>query len=65
MNTDTPPPRPDYNISTRFDASNGVITQQVKNHSQELWRWIINTREAQVRDALVALGWTPPPDKPA
>lgn len=63
MNPNTTLPRFDYNIDTCFNED-GVITQQVRNHSQELWRLIINTKEAQIRDALIALGWTPPSDKP-
>lgn len=44
--------------------ADGVIGQEVYDEidgiRQYIMRRIINTQEQQVRDALIALGWTPP-----
>ena len=29
----------------------------------EISRWLVNTQEQQTKDALIALGWTPPPEE--
>lgn len=31
---------------------------------QRITSFLINTREVQVREALIQLGWTPPPSEP-
>lgn len=28
---------------------------------ERIMQWIVHTREEQIRQALIALGWTPPP----
>jgi hypothetical protein len=42
----------------------GTITQELDSYCGEVTRamsrWVIDTREQGVRDALMQLGWTPP-----
>jgi hypothetical protein len=50
------------NITTTFTPKDAIITQELKGlafGNDEVIRWIINTREQQIHDALIALGWTP------
>ena len=46
---------------------NGEITQELDSYAGEVTRamsrWVFDTREQGVRDALVQLGWTPPNDQ--
>ena len=54
---------PRFQIDTRIDED--VIIQDMSELRdgivERMSRLIINTREQQVRDALIQLGWTPPP----
>ena len=51
-------------------STDGVITQTllsenqglIQMYTEELSRWICNTREKMFRDAMTTLGWTPPQD---
>lgn len=45
------------NMQVKID---GTITQELHNAQAVLARWVMDTREEQVRQALIALGWTPP-----
>lgn len=48
-----------YTITT--DIDNGAIIQRLLDeHQNELSRWIMNTREQQIKQALIKLGWIPP-----
>lgn len=52
-----------YKITTN-STNEGLIVQEVYSihdriHSQVI-RYVINTREQQIQEALIALGWTPP-----
>jgi DnaJ-class molecular chaperone len=38
-----------------------VFTEEVPNIMNSLIRTVIDTKEIQVRQALIKLGWTPPP----
>jgi Holliday junction resolvasome RuvABC DNA-binding subunit len=57
----------DFQVTTSIDEETGVIVQdtvqmqgdEVVNHIQH----VINTQDEQVRQALIALGWTPPETK--
>lgn len=55
-----------YEIRTGWDAM-GKIYQDVDfitNESrQAISRGVIDTQEAEVRKALIELGWTPPPER--
>ena len=49
-------------------SPDGIIATQVfddrdKGIRINLATQVINTRDAQVREALIKLGWTPPPSK--
>jgi hypothetical protein len=51
----------DYSLHTRIHA-NGDIELALKQATEQVSRWLINTREAATKQALIALGWTPPPE---
>lgn len=44
----------------------GLIEQELTSDDshERLWRFVADTREQHFRDALVKLGWTPPPETP-
>lgn len=51
---------PEITVSTTV-INHHQIEQIVDfSNSEYTMRWIINTREQQVRNALIELGWTPP-----
>jgi hypothetical protein len=56
-----------YKLSTSYDAD-GKIMQELATQTklsdlcQNMVRWTLDTREAEVKKALIALGWTPPGD---
>lgn len=60
---------PKLTLKTDVDYDLGVITQQLVDERMERLRditatttqWVIRTREKAIHDALVSLGWTPPP----
>jgi hypothetical protein len=54
-----------YTIKTCIDNIHGsIITQTLTDELNETtMRWIIDTREKAIKDALIQLGWTPPQDK--
>ena len=57
-----------YTINTKISI-NGIIDQIVVCEAKDctevsqISREIMDTKEAQVYEALIKLGWTPPPDK--
>jgi hypothetical protein len=54
-----------YEVSTSYSPS-GQIEQTVDlvfdGVRETIMRQVMNTKEQQVKDALIALGWTPPKD---
>ena len=50
-----------WKVDTSIDWDRGVIHQSLSTHSDNLVAWVVATRDAQIRNALIALGWTPPP----
>lgn len=53
----------DVTIRTRVNFESGEIMQELLQASEALSREVYKTREAQLRRALIQLGWTPPPDE--
>jgi hypothetical protein len=57
---------PKITLKTDVDFDSGVISQELVEEGtgldivREKVRWVVNTREKAIRDALVSLGWTPP-----
>jgi len=60
----------DFRITTTTMDDGSFVNECTTNdhyecdwdHERVLWRHVIQTRDDQIRKALVALGWTPPPD---
>lgn len=54
----------EYKLNT--STKNNIIIQELfkkeENITKRLFTWIINTREKDIRNALIDLGWTPPPE---
>lgn len=53
-----------YYIETNIDKSvieqNLLISDECNKQIKYLARWVVDTREIQIREALIKLGWTPP-----
>lgn len=51
---------------TTTPMESGKIIQEVYLHNYDstdlLMRWLVDTRDQEIRRALIALGWTPPPE---
>lgn len=39
-----------------------LMNDPVRDKSEQISRWVVNTRDAGIREALIRLGWTPPQD---
>ena len=54
-----------YKIDTSI--KNDIITQELfkkeENIITKIRSWVLNTGSKDIRDSLIHLGWTPPPDK--
>lgn len=54
-------------VKTSFTPDGIIFTQVIDDRERDmrlnLATQVINTRDAQVREALIKLGWTPPPTK--
>lgn len=54
-------------VKTSWSPDGTIATQVVDERDNgirmNIAMQVINTRDAQVRDALIKLGWTPPPSK--
>lgn len=48
-----------YTFNTKL-VDDRIITQELSFNHKRVMRWAMDTRERGIRQALVALGWTPP-----
>ena len=69
MSFNPPPQTLDHPMQIRYRVDtkatqDDLIVQELHNGEQMLSRWIMHTRDHQIREALVKLGWTPPHSKP-
>jgi hypothetical protein len=48
----------------KFDFTNQTLEFATANASRVLYLELVNFKEAKIRDALIQLGWTPPPKIP-
>lgn len=63
-----PPPKEiienqvEYKIKTSINFKKEIIEQELISPGQmtQTIKWVINTREKAVEEALIKLGWTPP-----
>jgi hypothetical protein len=55
--------RVDYGLAVKTFVD-GKIELELRKGQEALSKWVVNTREEAVRDALIKLGWTPPPEPP-
>lgn len=51
-----------YVVKTSFNQETGEIKQSLVTSENAVIVWIMNTREDFIREALIKLGWTPPPE---
>jgi len=49
-----------FTVETVFDQGSGKIEQSVTTMWDQTTKWIAHTRDKQVVEALIKLGWTPP-----
>ncbi len=58
-------------VETKFDLKTGFIEQTTESYEpdynfdlrQDVIRRVIDTQDEQVRQALIKLGWMPPPNE--
>lgn len=48
-----------YKVKTQT-SKHGLIESEVTDLAGKIRKMVINTQEAQIRQALIDLGWTPP-----
>lgn len=57
----------EYRMGAKPDPATGdimlAISSRYRDISTDLGTWIIRTKDALTREALITLGWTPPPEK--
>jgi len=53
----------DYILDTKVDFHNETLQIEFRKATEVLSRWVFDTRDIAFRDALIKLGWTPPPDE--
>ncbi len=51
-----------FRLKTDIDFEQGLMKHTLYNGEKVLSAWICRTREASTRQALIQLGWTPPPE---
>ena len=47
-------------VTTEVHVDEQMIEGVIYRDEREIVRWLIDTRDAQIRNALIELGWTPP-----
>lgn len=47
-------------VDTQIDFPNETVMIQVRLATKVLSKWILDTRELALKEALIKLGWTPP-----
>lgn len=50
-------------IDWSINPTDDTVMVQVRLATNVLSKWIIDTRDKAIREALIRLGWTPPPPK--
>lgn len=55
----------EYHLDSTLDLENKTITIELRKATEKLSKWVIDTRESAIRDALIKLGWIPPSTPPA
>jgi hypothetical protein len=53
-----------FEIVTKPTVDGKVVQELHSTNLDHLIRCVIDTQEQQIREALIALGWTPPSEKP-
>jgi hypothetical protein len=53
-----------WKITPSIDRANGTVALEVEDWAGKITREVMNTKDVAVRKALIALGWTPPPETP-
>lgn len=52
-----------FNLVSILDKKEQKIHQVLMDNQKEvLLRWVCDTREKRIKEALIKLGWTPPKD---
>lgn len=48
-------------LKQSIDYGNETVSIAAYDAEQEIYRWYMDTRDEMIKDALIKLGWTPPP----
>ena len=51
-----------YNFKQTIDYKNKTITHEFEDALKRLTKEVVDTKNKAVREALIKLGWTPPPE---
>lgn len=52
-----------YQVKTIIHTDDTIeqeLYQNIGDRQERIMRWLMNTREEQIRQGLIELGWTPP-----
>lgn len=61
--TPTNPRFLDFKIVSEFDHLAETLKMETTQYGKVLYREIADFKDRKLREALIQLGWTPPPDK--
>lgn len=57
---------PTFNLKLHTEIrEDAVICQKMSDAERDINLWVMDTRQKGIRDALIQMGWTPPPEPPA
>jgi hypothetical protein len=52
----------DFKVVSEFDHVSETLKMETIQHGRVLYREIANFKDKKLREALIQLGWTPPPN---
>ena len=52
-----------FEITTNISSKGLIVQKLMDEKTNELSRWVCDTRESGIKAALIKLGWIPPNDK--
>lgn len=48
------------NITPEGLIKQNLINETLNGHNEVMFQWVLDTRETELKKALIYLGWTPP-----
>jgi hypothetical protein len=50
----------EYKLKTEVSIDGRITQKLIRDQTQELSRWVCDTRDESIKKALLSLGWRPP-----